>query len=65
MTINLVDRRIDHCLIYRKEIENETDRATGHNRGISPVPINLRIYSPNVLNLTLIDLPGLTKVITC
>ncbi|KAK4337212.1 hypothetical protein RND71_043311 [Anisodus tanguticus] len=46
----------------RKEIEDETDRATGHNKGITPVPINLRVYSPNVLNLTLIDLPGLTKV---
>jgi hypothetical protein len=26
------------------------------------VPINLRIYSPNVVTLTLVDLPGLTKV---
>lgn len=46
----------------RQEIEDETDRVTGSNKGISPVPINLRIYSPHVLNLTLIDLPGLTKV---
>ncbi|XP_042565221.1 dynamin-1a isoform X2 [Clupea harengus] len=46
----------------RQEIEAETDRATGHNKGISPVPINLRVYSPNVLNLTLVDLPGMTKV---
>ncbi|XP_045510715.1 dynamin isoform X3 [Colias croceus] len=46
----------------RSEIESETDRITGSNKGISPVPINLRVYSPNVLNLTLIDLPGLTKV---
>ncbi|XP_048481576.1 dynamin isoform X9 [Plutella xylostella] len=46
----------------RAEIEGETDRMTGSNKGISPVPINLRVYSPNVLNLTLIDLPGLTKV---
>ncbi|CAH2068390.1 unnamed protein product, partial [Iphiclides podalirius] len=46
----------------RSEIEAETDRVTGSNKGISPVPINLRVYSPNVLNLTLIDLPGLTKV---
>ncbi|XP_075987379.1 dynamin-1 shibire isoform X11 [Anticarsia gemmatalis] len=46
----------------RAEIEGETDRITGSNKGISPVPINLRVYSPNVLNLTLIDLPGLTKV---
>lgn len=46
----------------RKEIEDETDRVTGSNKGISNIPINLRVYSPNVLNLTLIDLPGLTKV---
>jgi hypothetical protein len=31
----------------RKEIEAETDRATGSNKGISNVPINLRVYSPN------------------
>ncbi|XP_052123275.1 dynamin isoform X8 [Frankliniella occidentalis] len=46
----------------RREIEAETDRLTGSNKGISNVPINLRVYSPNVLNLTLIDLPGMTKV---
>ncbi|XP_034094957.1 dynamin-2-like isoform X1 [Gymnodraco acuticeps] len=46
----------------RLEIEAETERVTGSNKGISTVPINLRVYSPNVLNLTLIDLPGMTKV---
>uniref|UniRef100_A0A8C2ZCX8 Interferon-induced GTP-binding protein Mx n=1 Tax=Cyclopterus lumpus TaxID=8103 RepID=A0A8C2ZCX8_CYCLU len=46
----------------RQEIEAETDRVTGANKGISSVPINLRVYSPNVLNLTLVDLPGMTKV---
>uniref|UniRef100_A0A8D1A599 dynamin GTPase n=1 Tax=Sus scrofa TaxID=9823 RepID=A0A8D1A599_PIG len=46
----------------RHEIEVETDRVTGMNKGISSVPINLRVYSPHVLNLTLIDLPGITKV---
>ncbi|XP_063906290.1 dynamin isoform X5 [Zophobas morio] len=46
----------------RREIEGETDRITGSNKGISNIPINLRVYSPIVLNLTLIDLPGLTKV---
>ncbi|NXA43285.1 DYN2 protein, partial [Eudromia elegans] len=46
----------------RQEIEAETDRVTGTNKGISAVPINLRVYSPHVLNLTLIDLPGITKV---
>ncbi|XP_019735166.1 dynamin-1a isoform X3 [Hippocampus comes] len=46
----------------RQEIEAETDRMTGANKGISPIPINLRVYSPHVLNLTLVDLPGMTKV---
>ncbi|CAH1709094.1 dynamin-like isoform X3 [Aphis gossypii] len=46
----------------RREIESETDRMTGSNKGISNIPINLRVYSPNVLNLTLVDLPGMTKV---
>ncbi len=31
----------------RQEIEAETDRLTGANRGISPVPINLRVNSPH------------------
>ncbi|KAI5090476.1 dynamin-3, partial [Silurus meridionalis] len=46
----------------RREIEAETDRVTGANKGISSIPINLRVYSPYVLNLTLVDLPGITKV---
>lgn len=46
----------------RQEIVHETDKVTGGNLGISSVPINLRIYSPYVLTLTLVDLPGLTKV---
>lgn len=31
----------------RQEIEAETDRVTGTNKGISPIPINLRVYSPH------------------
>jgi len=46
----------------RQEIEDETDRMTGSNKGISAIPINLTVYSPNVLNLTLVDLPGMTRV---
>eukprot|EP00897_Mesotaenium_endlicherianum_P008166 jgi/Mesen1/7378/ME000382S06573 len=46
----------------RKEIADETDRLTGKSKAISPKPIHLSIYSPYVVNLTLVDLPGLTKV---
>lgn len=46
----------------REEIEGETNRMAGSNKGICPEPINLKIYSTSVVNLTLIDLPGITKV---
>merc|ERR1719367_1308883 len=49
-------------LSIMKEIEDETDRVTGTAKGISNLPINLRVYSPHVLNITLIDLPGMTKI---
>ncbi|RMZ77826.1 hypothetical protein DV737_g4124, partial [Chaetothyriales sp. CBS 132003] len=46
----------------RAEIEGETARIAGNNKGINRQPINLKVFSPHVLNLTLVDLPGLTKV---
>ncbi|XP_018599669.1 dynamin-1-like protein isoform X2 [Scleropages formosus] len=46
----------------RREIEEETERGSGDNKGISSEPIHLKIFSPHVLNLTLVDLPGITKV---
>eukprot|EP01130_Rhizamoeba_saxonica_P015990 TRINITY_DN7308_c0_g1_i1.p1 TRINITY_DN7308_c0_g1~~TRINITY_DN7308_c0_g1_i1.p1 ORF type:complete len:715 (+),score=171.95 TRINITY_DN7308_c0_g1_i1:32-2176(+) len=46
----------------RHEIERVTDLETGENKGISSKSILLRIVSPSVLDLTLIDLPGITKV---
>ncbi|XP_023222598.1 dynamin-1-like [Centruroides sculpturatus] len=45
-----------------KEIQDETDRELGKQKNVSTKPINLKIYSPHVVNLTLVDLPGLTKV---
>ncbi|XP_051149653.1 phragmoplastin DRP1E-like [Andrographis paniculata] len=59
---HLSGRHFTDFSLVRKEIEDETDRITGKSRQISPVPIHLSIYSPHVVNLTLIDLPGLTKV---
>ena len=46
----------------RQEIVRETDRLTGANKGISNQAISLKIFSPHVLALTLVDLPGITKV---
>lgn len=33
--------------MVRSEIQQETDRVTGKTKQISPLPINLSIYSPN------------------
>lgn len=60
--LHLPKRRLTDFALVRKEIQDETDRVTGKTKQISPIPIHLSIYSPNVVNLTLIDLPGLTKV---
>lgn len=78
-----LDKRFYDFEEIKKEIENETLRVAGSNKGISRLPIHLsmsgswrsivvvvtdrlcyvtEIYSPNVLNLTLVDLPGLTKI---
>ncbi|CAN1310303.1 Phragmoplastin DRP1E [Linum perenne] len=60
--LHLPRRKFTDFAIVRQEIQDETDRVTGKSKQISPVPIHLSIYSPNVVNLTLVDLPGLTKV---
>lgn len=60
--LHIPGKRFYNFDCIRKEIENETSRIAGKNKGISRIPINLKIYSPNVLNLTLVDLPGLTKI---
>lgn len=46
----------------REEIVAETDRLTGKNKGIDSEPIHLKVFSPRVLALTLVDLPGIAKV---
>ncbi|KAF5191973.1 Dynamin, partial [Thalictrum thalictroides] len=48
--------------VLLKEKEAETDREAGHNNGVSDKQIRLKIYSPNVLDITLVDFPGITKV---
>lgn len=49
--------------LIRTEIENTTDRLAGNNKGIKNSPINLKIYSNKVVDLTLVDLPGIAKVL--
>ena len=57
-----LNEKIDDFTRVLLEIEKDTIRVAGNNKGISREPILLRIYSPNVVDLTLVDLPGLVKV---
>ena len=60
--LHLKDQIFSDFDLIRKEIEDQTDRLAGSNKGICHEPINLKIYSPHVVTLTLVDLPGITKV---
>lgn len=48
--------------VLSAEIEKETDRIAGKNKGISADPILLKVYSDRVLPLTLVDTPGMARV---
>lgn len=39
-----------------------TDKVAGNNKGIVDKPIKLTVYSNEAPDLTLIDLPGITRV---
>jgi dynamin 1-like protein len=42
-------------------IDEDTEKICGKNKGIVSTPIRIRFYSPNVVNLLIVDLPGITK----
>jgi dynamin 1-like protein len=46
----------------REQINKDTDEVAGANKGIVKEPIVLTIYSTGAPDLTLIDLPGITRV---
>ncbi|KAA3482509.1 dynamin-related protein 3A [Gossypium australe] len=60
--LHLPGKRFYDFSEIRKEIQAETDREAGGNKGVSDKQIRLKIFSPNVLDITLVDLPGITKV---
>ena len=59
---HLEGKKFDKFTDIRQEIEKDTAKIAGNNKGISNVPIVLKIFSPNVVDLTLVDLPGLVNV---
>ncbi|KAG6709983.1 hypothetical protein I3843_06G151400 [Carya illinoinensis] len=60
--LHLPGKRFFDFSEIRREIQAETEREAGGNKGVSDKQIRLKIFSPNVLDITLVDLPGITKV---
>ena len=58
---HLNEKWFDFNKIHSETVRN-TEAKTGRNAGTSPQPIRLHIFSPNVLTLTLVGLPGLSKI---
>ncbi|CAN0846592.1 Dynamin-related protein 3A [Linum grandiflorum] len=56
------DKRYYDFSEIRREIEAVTAKEAGDNKGVSDKQIRLKIFSPTVLDITLVDLPGITKV---
>lgn len=46
----------------RDEIIRLTDMYAGKSKNVVDIPINIRIKSPDVPNLSVVDLPGLTNI---
>jgi replication fork clamp-binding protein CrfC len=60
-----VDRKNEHFENmgdFKREIETQIDKVCGQNKGISNDPIRIRFFSKRVLDLLLVDLPGIVKV---
>ncbi|KAJ1270586.1 hypothetical protein BS78_06G063700 [Paspalum vaginatum] len=60
--LHLPGRRFHDFEQIKREIQRETDKEAGDNKGVSEKQIRLKIFSPNVLDITLVDLPGITRV---
>ncbi|CAM5076347.1 unnamed protein product [Natator depressus] len=57
-----IDEELHHPSVVEKEIRKAQDAIAGEGVGISQELISLEISSPNVPDLTLIDLPGIARV---
>ena len=56
------DKKFTEFSEVRKAIEELTDKVCGEKKGIVDKPIVLTINAPTCPDLTLIDLPGITRI---
>lgn len=55
------DKYFDFTKVYDK-IQELTDKLCGQDKGIVDKPITMKVYSQTAPDLTLIDLPGITRI---
>lgn len=58
----LPDQKFTDFAKVRDAIELLTDKVAGTNKSIVDKPIVVHVYSPTCPDLTLVDLPGLTRI---
>lgn len=56
------EKRFESEAEIQAEIIRETERVAGKNKKLTPTAVIMKVFSTQVVDLTLIDLPGLTKV---
>ena len=56
------NEKITDFEVIKKKIEILTDKDAGNRKGIIDSPIIMTVYSKNVPDLSLVDLPGITKI---
>lgn len=61
-TIDASTYTTDQLIPIRDEIVKLTELYAGGSKNVVDIPINIRIKSPSVPNLSIIDLPGLTNI---
>ncbi len=52
----------EQLIPIRDEIQRLTEQRAGRSKDVVDVPIDIKIRSPDVPNLSIIDLPGLTNI---
>ena len=60
--LHLGDKVFTEVGDIHSEIVDDTNRVCGANKGISDKAIHLKLFSTKTPSLTLVDLPGLTKI---
>lgn len=62
MELDEEKRKFTDCDKVREAIEKYQVEIAGDGRGVSKTPVIVRVHSKTVVDLTVVDLPGIVKV---